>query len=106
LRARQAVIVGDQMQLPPTSFFWEGGGEDSPDEDVEDQSEGAESILDLAWGRFSRRRMLQWHYRSKHHSLIAFSNRHFYEDKLLIPPSPFPITEGGEMGLHLVTVEP
>jgi very-short-patch-repair endonuclease len=31
--------------------------------------------------------MLRWHYRSKHESLIAFSNRWFYESKLIIFPS-------------------
>jgi superfamily I DNA and/or RNA helicase len=32
-------------------------------------------------------RMLSWHYRSKHHSLIALSNREFYDNRLFIVPS-------------------
>jgi very-short-patch-repair endonuclease len=32
--------------------------------------------------------MLRWHYRSRHDSLIAVSNHEFYEDRLLIFPSP------------------
>ena len=32
---------------------------------------------------------LKWHYRSRHESLIAISNQEFYENNLLIFPSPF-----------------
>ena len=32
--------------------------------------------------------MLKWHYRSRHQSLIDFSNHHFYQNQLIIPPSP------------------
>jgi hypothetical protein len=32
--------------------------------------------------------MLQWHYRSRHESLIAVSNRCFYDNKLVVFPSP------------------
>jgi very-short-patch-repair endonuclease len=32
--------------------------------------------------------MLRWHYRSKHESLIAGSNHLFYDDKLVVFPSP------------------
>lgn len=32
--------------------------------------------------------MLQWHYRSRHESLISLSNQEFYENKLVIFPSP------------------
>ncbi|HEX6820092.1 MAG TPA: AAA domain-containing protein, partial [Ktedonobacterales bacterium] len=31
---------------------------------------------------------LRWHYRSRHESLIAFSNAHFYDDNLYTFPSP------------------
>jgi superfamily I DNA and/or RNA helicase len=33
-------------------------------------------------------RMLGVHYRSRHQSLIAYSNREFYDDRLLVYPSP------------------
>jgi very-short-patch-repair endonuclease len=42
--------------------------------------------------------MLRWHYRSKHQSLIAISNRQFYENKLFIVPSPYTAEAG--MGLR------
>ena len=36
--------------------------------------EDDESILDLAISKFGNKRMLRWHYRSRHESLINFSN--------------------------------
>lgn len=82
-RSKQCVIVGDQQQLPPGSSF---ELKDTDDDEEEDLVE--ESILDLANSRFKLNRMLKWHYRSRHQSLINFSNYHFYENHLIIPPSP------------------
>ena len=45
-------------------------------------------------------RMLRWHYRSRHESLIAVSNQEFYDNRLLVYPSP--AREDEELGLHLV----
>jgi very-short-patch-repair endonuclease len=46
--------------------------------------------------------MLQWHYRSKHPELIAFSNAWFYKGELVVFPAP---TEtDAELGLELVPV--
>jgi superfamily I DNA and/or RNA helicase len=44
-----------------------------------------ESILDLTLAEFRPSRSLRWHYRSRHESLIAFSNRHFYNDPIVFP---------------------
>lgn len=84
-KAKQVVVVGDQKQLPPTSFF-NMIVRDGDDEDgmIIDDSE---SILEVASTRFASRR-LRWHYRSQHESLIAFSNSRFYNDDLVIFPSP------------------
>ena len=82
-RSKQCVIVGDQQQLPPGNTFELKDTEDDEEEDLIE-----ESILDLANSRFKSNRMLKWHYRSKHHSLIDFSNHHFYQNQLIIPPSP------------------
>ena len=82
LRAKQVIIVGDPMQLPPTNFFNASLEFNTEDGIVDDD----ESILDLALSKFSSR-MLRWHYRSKHESLINFSNYHFYNNNLIIPPS-------------------
>jgi len=85
-RAKQVVVVGDSNQLPPTGFFDTLGG----DSDSEDETtiENSESILDVCKPLFQPIRRLRWHYRSQHQSLISFSNSHFYDDDLIIFPSP------------------
>lgn len=88
-RGGQAVIVGDPKQLPPTSFFdriAEGNTDDSDEQEIT-LAEDSKSILELASGLFGHR-MLRWHYRSRHEALIAFSNRQFYKDELIVFPSP------------------
>lgn len=85
-RGRQLVVVGDQMQLPPTSFFDRIDIPDEEEEHSEDYVDN-ESILDRALSVFHPARELRWHYRSRHESLIAFSNKHFYDSKLVVFPS-------------------
>jgi hypothetical protein len=87
LRGRQAVIVGDSRQLPPTPFFDRLTGDD-PGDDEEDSSGSVESILGLFVAQGAPERMLRWHYRSRHESLIAVSNQEFYGGRLLVFPSP------------------
>jgi very-short-patch-repair endonuclease len=83
-RGNQLVVVGDPQQLPPTRFFQT----DLQFTEDEGEEELPESILDACLGsRFPMRRLL-WHYRSRHEDLIAFSNRHFYERRLITFPSP------------------
>ena len=101
MRSRQSVVVGDNRQLPPTSFFdrMSGSDDDDPEEDDETTSAAdVESILDLCVARNFPQRMLRWHYRSRHHSLIAVSNREFYHDRLFVIPSAE--RDGGTRGLH------
>jgi transcription elongation GreA/GreB family factor len=86
-RGRQVVIVGDPKQLPPTAFFDRLVSYDDEDEGTQPAISTTESILDVCTHLFPKRR-LRWHYRSRHESLIAFSNYHFYKD-LLIFPSPY-----------------
>ncbi|WP_031214184.1 DUF3320 domain-containing protein [Mesorhizobium sp. LSJC255A00] len=98
-RANQVVVVGDERQLPPTTFFAKVTGSQSED----DEGEGAqvadiESILGLFTARGLPQRMLRWHYRSRHQSLIAVSNSQFYENRLFIVPSPY--TQEAGMGLR------
>jgi len=86
-RAHSAVIAGDQEQMPPSNYFestfsfFDEEGDDASSEDLE-------SFLDdmIALGLPSHR--LNWHYRSHHESLIAFSNKSFYGNSLLSFPSP------------------
>lgn len=85
-RAKQHIIVGDPKQMPPTNFFQKGDA-DSDDSGMGDDVEDMESILDecLAAGMHSA--YLDWHYRSRHESLIAFSNHYYYGDRLSTFPA-------------------
>ncbi|MDD6034122.1 MAG: DUF3320 domain-containing protein [Oscillospiraceae bacterium] len=81
-RGKSAVIVGDPNQMPPTSFF---SGSTADEENPE--SEDLESILDDCLALSMPQTHLLWHYRSRHESLIAFSNNRFYENRLYTFPS-------------------
>ena len=81
-RGKSAVIVGDEHQLPPTSFFM---AENFCEQHSE--SEDLESILEDCLALSMPQKHLLWHYRSKHESLITFSNRHFYKNSLMTFPS-------------------
>ncbi|HEY7814607.1 MAG TPA: AAA domain-containing protein, partial [Nakamurella sp.] len=126
-RADAAVVVGDSKQMPPSSFAestWigsaDGGrsGHDGgtagdamdfdPDEVTETAVEDEESILAECVQAGLTRRWLSWHYRSQDETLIAFSNRRYYEDRLSSFPSPIsgaadPSTHGH--GVNLVRVQ-
>ncbi len=99
-RAKQIVVVGDSKQLPPSKFFARMTSESSDDEDEDEVIAAArdiESILGLCLARGISQKMLRWHYRSRHHSLIAVSNHEFYDNRLFIVPSPFPSSK--ELGV-------
>lgn len=100
-RAKQIVVVGDERQLPPTRFFSKtlGDGSDGADHDGA-QAADVESILGLCRARGLPERMLRWHYRSRHQSLIAVSNQQFYENKLVIVPSPYMGDAGVGLRFH------
>ena len=85
MRGKTAVVMGDTQQLPPTSFFDQMSDADSDEEEA--TSLDMESILHLCKLSFPVK-MLKWHYRSRHESLITVSNREFYDDDLLVYPSP------------------
>jgi very-short-patch-repair endonuclease len=86
-RSRQIVVGGDPKQLPPTDFFTRTG-EDSDEPTAEESGTGNfESLLDVCLSLGLTRKRLRWHYRSRREGLIAFSNRYFYEGKLVTFPS-------------------
>jgi very-short-patch-repair endonuclease len=108
-RCKQLVVVGDDKQLPPTNFF----SRMVADDDVEEQEvisgevraaavKDVESILNLC-SRFPER-MLRWHYRSEHPALIATSNRNFYKNQLMLPPSVVTHSGDQDIGLQFVQV--
>jgi len=80
-RGKNVIVVGDPKQMPPTSFFSGAADTDDPDE------EDLESILDQALAARLPHLRLQGHYRSRHESLIAFSNSKYYENSLVTYPS-------------------
>ncbi|MEV6413001.1 AAA domain-containing protein [Kribbella sp. NPDC051718] len=90
-RAPQVIVVGDQMQLPPTQYFRVATPAADPDDEVEhvgvalsDDSFLAISALRLA------STMLTWHYRSRSEALISFSNAAFYQGRLATIPDRLP----------------
>lgn len=95
-RGRQLIVAGDQKQLPPTAFFSSGDDEGDADGELDD----FESVLDLAKAASLTALPLTWHYRSRHESLIAFSNRRFYEGKLFTFPSA--TFEAPDLGVSFV----
>ena len=97
IRGKQAVVIGDQHQLPPTDFFSKHIDDNDTDSSEENNAADIESILGLFNAQNAPQRMLKWHYRSRHESLIALSNKEFYQNKLLLFPSPD--AEKSEVGL-------
>ncbi|MCQ2972401.1 MAG: DUF3320 domain-containing protein, partial [archaeon] len=85
MRGKTAVVMGDTQQLPPTSFFEQLAADESEEEVA--TALDMESILHLCKLSFPVK-MLKWHYRSRHESLISVSNTQFYDDELLVYPSP------------------
>ena len=88
-RGKQLVVVGDPKQLPPTSFFARADDDDQSEADGEDATvSDLESILDECLGAGLPTLRLEWHYRSRHESLITFSNHRYYDSRLITFPSP------------------
>ena len=81
-RGKALIVVGDSKQMPPTSFF-SSNQVDEEEADIDDM----ESILDDCITLSLCEHQLNWHYRSKHESLIAFSNSQYYGNNLLTFPS-------------------
>lgn len=97
------IVAGDNKQLPPTPFFQYVADTDNDwDENSEDIGV-YDSVLDECMSIGLPTKMLQWHYRSKHDSLISFSNNKFYDGKLILFPSA--IHQGEDLGIDFVHVQ-
>ena len=103
-RAKQIVTVGDDKQLPPTNFFNRLTDDElDTEQDEDDYSFGdVESILSLCNIALPNQAMLKWHYRSQHPGLIAVSNRNFYDNQLLLPPSTLRTSYSDGLGVSMM----
>ena len=81
-RGKALIVVGDPKQMPPTSFFMT-----TSIDEAEADNDDMESILDDCITLSFPDHYLTWHYRSRHESLIAFSNSQYYDGKLYTFPS-------------------
>ena len=99
IRADKSVVVGDDRQLPPTSFF-DSITQSEDEEDENSVTADIESILGLMRAAGCPDRMLRWHYRSRHESLIAVSNHEFYNNGLVVFPSPDSGRQGSGLQYH------
>ncbi len=97
LRAEQAVVVGDASASADELF----DSQIVPDDDDDDIVTGdQESILRSIRSQSAPSRMLSWHYRSRHESLIAVSNHELYDDRLVVFPSPGQETAATGLTFH------
>lgn len=98
MRGHRTIVAGDQRQLPPTTFFaGEADDDEKEDEQFDLNVSGYESILD-SMCTFLEPWQLEWHYRSRDETLIAFSNRYIYGDRLIT----FPGTGGAPAVQHVL----
>ena len=91
LRGKQAVVAGDEKQLPPTTFFTQSSADEEEREDDEELlTDDVESILKAMSSLLVSPRAnksLGWHYRSEDERLIAFANHHIYDGSMTTFPS-------------------
>ncbi|MET0425154.1 MAG: AAA domain-containing protein, partial [Actinoplanes sp.] len=91
-RGDALIVVGDDRQLPPTSYY------DRVEDDVTDYP----SIFDLAKATF-RVLPLGWHHRSRHEALFAFANLAYYQGRLVELPRAYP--QEPDHGVEMFHVE-
>ena len=101
-RGDQLIVAGDSKQLPPTSFFQQGMVDEEGSDEDELTEEVMESILDSCEALLPSE-TLRWHYRSQHEHLIAYSNHHFYSNRLVTFPAP--VLDSTQLGVHFHHVE-
>ena len=95
-RGKSLIVVGDPKQMPPTSFF-SANTVDEEEVAIDDM----ESILEDCRSLDMPSLQLSWHYRSRHESLIAFSNHEYYDGSLIT----FPSVDDNDTKVHFIHVE-
>lgn len=96
-RANRVVVVGDPKQLPPSDFLQKTEDAEIDDDLAEDEME---SIVDECVAAGVPSMSLRWHYRSRHESLIDFSNQHYYNGELITFPSAH--SKGTAISFHKI----
>lgn len=71
-RSKRAVVAGDEQQMAPSNYF-------------SASTASIDLLHQAAW--YWKKVPLRHHYRSEHPALIAFSNRHFYNNELVAYPT-------------------
>ena len=97
-RGKSLIVAGDPKQMPPSKYF--NADIEMSEDDIE--FEDSASLLDECLAIDLPRIRLQYHYRSKHESLITFSNSNFYKNQLFTFPSPS--TKDSEVLFHYVNL--
>ena len=96
-RGNSLIIAGDPQQMPPTTYFTSDITISKADYDYMDAS----SLLDECLAIDFPSIRLCYHYRSRHESLIDFSNKTFYDKEL----HTFPSSYKGKRALKFEKVE-
>ena len=99
LKGKQIIIAGDEHQMPPSNYFskvFDGYVEDEDDieeeeiiVDKDNNLLSCESLLDFGTELNFEKKLLEFHYRSRHPYLIDFSNYAFYNQRLMPLPNIF-----------------
>lgn len=71
-RAERVLIAGDSQQMAPSTFF-------------SSMKSGVDLLHQATY--YLNQQSLKHHYRSMYSELIAFSNKHFYKDELIVYPT-------------------
>jgi len=103
LRARRMLVAGDEQQMPPSRFFQTSHGVEELEGD-DGTVLGSQSLLELARVAFPTT-ALRWHYRSRHESLVAYSNHAFYGGRLITAPRAERARSTDVEGLRFVRVD-
>ena len=101
-RGNRLIVAGDDKQLPPSSFFDAQIADVAETDDDEAAIQDFDSILKQCQGSGFPSLSLQWHYRSQHESLIAFSNASFYDGALLTFPGA--LAKAPDLGVEFFRV--
>ncbi|MCB0501471.1 MAG: DUF4011 domain-containing protein [Bacteroidetes bacterium] len=94
LRGRFKIVSGDKHQMPPTSYFQSNVVLSATEEEEEENDRisddflaESDSLLEYCMDSDFESTYLDFHYRSQHPDLIAFSNNAFYGGRLVpMPP--------------------